>query len=62
MNEMQETIYDSHGNKYITMIYDSNLGIIKMRIHRYDPEVIYVNFDQKAVPKMIDFFELVRSK
>lgn len=59
---MQQTIYDNQGEKYMTLIYDEEKGIIKMRIHRYDPEAIYVNFDQKAVPEIISFLELVRSK
>jgi hypothetical protein len=59
---MEQTIYDNTGEKYITMIYDEERGIIKMRIHRYDPEVIYLNFDRKAIPEMMSFLELVKSK
>lgn len=59
---MEHTIYDSNGEKYITMMYDSERGIIRFRIHRYDPEAIYLNVDHKAVPEMINFLQLVKSK
>lgn len=57
---MQETIFTPSGEKYITMYYDENN--VKMRLHHYDPQEIMVNFDRKAIPKIIEFLELARQK
>ena len=59
---MEQTIFTPSGNKYITMKYDEDRGIVRLQLHSYDPEKIYVNIDCKAIPQLMSFLDLVRSK
>jgi hypothetical protein len=59
---MQETIFTEDGKKYITLYYQSDKNIVRMQLHNYDPQKVFVSFDGKAIPKIIEFLELARSK
>jgi hypothetical protein len=59
---MQQKIYTDSGELYITLDYDEDRGLVRMQLNQYDPQKIYVNFDRKAIPQMLSFLELVKSK
>jgi hypothetical protein len=59
---MTETIFTEDGRKYITLHYDSGKNNVRMQLHNYEPQEIFVSFDGKAIPKIIEFLELARSK
>ncbi len=59
---MQQKIYTDSGKLYITLDYDEERGLVRIQLNHYDPQKIYVNIDRKAIPEMMSFLELVKSK
>lgn len=59
---MQETIFTEDGRKYITLYYESDRNLVRVQLHHYEPQEIFVSFDGKAIPKIIEFLELARNK
>lgn len=60
---MEQTIYTPSGEKYITLSLESET--IRIRLHRYDESLgkpVYLVLDRKAIPEMMNFLELARSK
>jgi hypothetical protein len=59
---MEQTIYTDLGEKYVTLTYHEERRVVNMRLHRYDPQNISVSIDCKAIPQLVNFLELARSK
>lgn len=59
---MQQTIYTDSGEKYVTLTYVEERRVVNMRLHKYDPQNISVSIDCKAIPQLVNFLELARSK
>jgi hypothetical protein len=59
---MEQIIYTDLGEKYVTLTYDEERRLVHMRLHKYDPQNISVSIDCKAIPQLVNFLELARSK
>lgn len=60
---MEQTIYTPSGEKYITLSLESET--IRIRLHRYEEtfsKPVFLVLDRKAIPEIMEFLELARSK
>ena len=60
---MEHTIYNPSGEKYITLSLEKDT--IRIRLHRYDEllgKPAYLVLDRRAIPDIMSFLELAKSK